>query len=444
MTHIKYEHLVAKTHKTLKALGADQAEVRLRETDNFEVYGTAGQLNLVRSVENAILEVTVLKDQKRASTTLNDMNETAIEMALEALMASVAQAEPDSAYAFSDAGTPPTLVIGPQPFNADGTPRMDELRGELAKQLSEFVTQAKVTWPQVMLAEVGGEYRYQNTLLENTNGTRLLEQRGTFEIFSLFNAVDESKSSSFNYAVSCPVALGEPLIENGYWRETIERNGLELNPVAFDGRLEDNVVFSPNCFVDLLGFADDLALSDDAFIQDYSKWKDQLGQRVCDEKLTWLCEPRADHVGAGFGITADGFVAENTAIIENGVLNTYLLSLFAANKTGQQRAKNQGGLYWVKPGDAPFDQMISGIKRGVLIGRLSGGEPSPNGDFSGIAKNSFLIENGKVTYAITEAMTSMNIFDVLSEMAALSQETHNSGTFNAPYMLTHKVLVTGK
>ena len=38
--------------------------------------------------------------------------------------------------------------------------------------------------------------------------------------------------------------------------------------------------------------------------------------------------------------------------------------------------------------------MVKNIDRGLLVTRFSGGSPSDNGDFSGIAKNSFYIQNG--------------------------------------------------
>lgn len=441
---LQYQHLVAETLDALKAMGADHAEVKLVESDDFEVYGTAGKLNLVRSIENVTLAVAVHKDQKCATTSMNDMSADSREAALKALMVSVAEAEPDSAYEFSQVAEPQILVIGPQPFDQDGLECIDTLYSELSGQLAGFVTDTKREFPEIMLAEFGGQYNYRKILLHNTKGTQLLERRGAFEIFSLFNAVDESKSSSFNYAVTCPPKLGAPLIENPYWYESLSRNAQELNPVAFEGRLEGNVVFSPACFVDLLMAIEGLALCDNAFIKNFSKWKEMQGKLVCDPKLTWRCEPTAPHVGAGFGITSDGFPAQDTTVIEKGVLNTFMLSLYAANKTGQERSKNQGGLYWIEPGDQPLETMLSGIDRGIFISRISGGEPSPNGDYSGIAKNSFMIENGRITHAITEAMATMNIFEVMADMAGLSAETHNSGTFNAPYLHSHKVLVTGK
>ena len=55
--------------------------------------------------------------------------------------------------------------------------------------------------------------------------------------------------------------------------------------------------------------------------------------------------------------------------------------------------------------------------------RFSGGMPGVNGDFSGVAKNSFLIENGKVTTPISETMISGNLAEMLNSIIAVSADT---------------------
>ena len=102
--------------------------------------------------------------------------------------------------------------------------------------------------------------------------------------------------------------------------------------------------------------------------------------------------------------------------------------LNGANKTGKDRAVNNGGAHIVEPGDKALDDMISTIDKGVLLSRFSGGSPSDNGDFSGVAKNSYYIENGEIKYPITETMISGNIFQMLHEIKDISKETINDGS----------------
>ena len=104
---------------------------------------------------------------------------------------------------------------------------------------------------------------------------------------------------------------------------------------------------------------------------------------------------------------------------------------------------SSGGNIAVKPGDKPFAALISGIERGVLVCRFSGGEPANNGDFSGVAKNSFLIENGKITAPVSETMISGNMAEMLNAIRGFSKETVCDGSSVLPYAAFDGVTVSG-
>ena len=143
-------------------------------------------------------------------------------------------------------------------------------------------------------------------------------------------------------------------------------------------------------------------------------------------------------------MTDDGFFAEDFDVIEKGVLRSFLLSLYAANKTGLPRAKNSSGALIVAPGDTPLQTLIGSVERGLLVGRFSGGEPSANGDFSGVAKNSFLIENGKIAGAVSETMISGNLAALLQNLRGLSVQTVEDGATSLPWAAFDGVTISGK
>ena len=55
----------------------------------------------------------------------------------------------------------------------------------------------------------------------------------------------------------------------------------------------------------------------------------------------------------------------------------------------------------VDPGEQSYDDIVKNVDKGILLCRFSGGVPSTSGDFSGVAKNSYYIENGKKSPGIT-------------------------------------------
>ena len=78
------------------------------------------------------------------------------------------------------------------------------------------------------------------------------------------------------------------------------------------------------------------------------------------------------------------------------------------------------------------------------MGRFSGGQPSSNGDFSGVAKNSFLIENGKIGPALSETMIAGNLADMLNHLRAVSREQVADGMSVLPYMAFDGITISGK
>ena len=111
-----------------------------------------------------------------------------------------------------------------------------------------------------------------------------------------------------------------------------------------------------------------------------------------------------------------------------------LLGIYGSNKTGKDRSVNNGGAHIVEPGDKNLEDMISAIDKGILLSRFSGGSPSDNGDFSGVAKNSYYIENGKIKYPISETMISGNICQMLYDIKDISKETINDGSSIYPWI----------
>lgn len=93
-------------------------------------------------------------------------------------------------------------------------------------------------------------------------------------------------------------------------------------------------------------------------------------------------------------------------------------------------------------GKTSLEDMISDIEEGILIGRFSGGAPNSNGDFSGIAKNSFIIKDGKIAQPLSETMISGNLFDLTQEIYDTSAEVYQNGSFHFPYVATAGITIS--
>ena len=175
-----------------------------------------------------------------------------------------------------------------------------------------------------------------------------------------------------------------------------------------------------------------------------SQWLDKVGQQVASDRITVSLKAQDDRIAETQPFTGDGYKAENVTVIEKGVLNCFLLNLYAARKTGKPVTKNTGFALVMEPGDKTLEEMIASVDRGLIVGGFSGGEPGANGEFSGVAKNSFYVENGKVVGAVTETMINGNLEKVFRDVTAVSREQVCDGGSVLPWMSCSGIVVSGK
>ena len=85
-------------------------------------------------------------------------------------------------------------------------------------------------------------------------------------------------------------------------------------------------------------------------------------------------------------------------------------------------------------GSTPLAEVIAAVPRGALVDRLSMGNPAPNGDFSGVIKNSFRIDDGQRGAALAETMISGNVAQMLDQVVAVSRERIDTGSGALPWL----------
>jgi len=98
----------------------------------------------------------------------------------------------------------------------------------------------------------------------------------------------------------------------------------------------------------------------------------------------------------------------------------------------------------VPPGDTPIDEIVANTRRGIVFSRFSGGRPNSNLDFSGVAKNSFYVEDGEVKHALGETMVSGNFQALLKQIHAVSRECVNFGGSSYPYVAASGVTISSR
>jgi len=418
----------------LRAKGADMSYCTASsgETREFNVDG--GEFSLFRTLFDNSLTITAFVGGRKGTVGLNSFDDDKVDEAIDNCIASALSAEADPAWALApDCG---------EKYFRKGAVEPD--LNKLFDRSAELVETIKRDYPLIVIEQMIVTHECAHSVYRNTSGAVYTKDAGYYNFDLMFSAHEgEEGSSFFSSGVICD-NLDKPAIELGSIKRDLADVQKQIHTVATEGKFTGTMVLSPGCLCDFMGSIIDKFASDTTILEGTSIWKDAIGTKVADEGITVSFAPGAEGVVCGQSYTTEGFIAEDFDFIKDGVLKSFLTSLYIANKTGVERAKNSGGNMVIAAGDKSLDEIIKGIDRGILVGRFSGGDPAQNGDFSGVAKNSFLIENGKITDAASETMISGNLAAMLKSLAGISKERVADGYSLLPWAAFDGITVSGK
>jgi len=374
----------------------------------------------------------ILKD-KKGSLLINKLDEKSIEKAALQVVELAESSKADSANDISE--KQPAKIF-------DSGPEKPELE-LMYDRLSAFMDYTSKTYPNTIIEEINFDFVRMNNVLVNSNGVEFVSRKGFYSIVVMFTTKKGKQTTSFNYVAHLTKNLDEPIRNWGAIDRLLKQSSEQLETFSVPDKFVGDVIITPECL-------DDIIESITGYLYDYSLitgtsvYKDKLGKVIADSKLTLHSQPLSEELATTYFVSSDGYEVKNSTIIDKGVLKTFLLGLYGSKKTGLPKAVNQGGNYIIEAGDVSFSEMIKSTQKGVLLCRFSGGNPSDNGDFSGVAKNSYYIENGEIKYPISETMISGNLVEMLKNIKQISSERINSGYHIYPWIKFEGLTISGK
>ena len=421
--------------ESLVKTGADKASCTVTRGRKEEFNVEANKFSLLRTLFDDSLSLKAIVGGRKGVAIINKLDRDSIDRAVADCVSLAKSATPDEAEDIAE-------KIENKSFDQRiGGSDM----GKLFSRTKEFIEQLGDEFPKIVLEGMASEFNSSQVTYLNSNGVEFHNEREGYSFNSMFSAKDGEKSSSFNGYGAVLASLGDPFMDIGLHRTLLSESVQSLDTRMVEGKFVGKIIVTPACEDMIWETLFDCFLTDRSLVQGTSRWKDALGTKVADSKLTMRIAPLHPKVVSGERFTADGYESQDADLIRDGILKSFALSLYGAKKTGNQRAKNTA--FWnleVAAGDTPLADMIKGVDRGILLNRFSGASPGPSGDISGVAKNSFMIENGVVTDALSETMVSFNIVDLLANIPAISKERCEDGSSMVPWCCFEGVTISGK
>ena len=406
----------------------------VNQSEKQELNIENGGFKLLRTVFNNAVSVKVFSGTKMGSAGGNAMTEEGLRKVVNEAKAAAESASEDPCHDIAP-------DQGKELFRRGiYEPDMEKF----IERIREFLETVAKEYPEVRIMSGIGSFDRWHWLSRNTNGTEFEGIGGQYHFSAEICASDGERTTGLDYTGVSMKTLDQPLIEMGDFRRHLEDIRKSIRPETLEGKFEGTLILTPGCAENFIYMLLSNYISDGVVINGTSQWLNKVGEQVADEKLTITLNPFDERIVAGECGTANGFRSEEVTLIEKGVLKTHWLSLYGANKTGRPVVKNTGSDLVVAPGEKTLEELIASVDKGLIIGYYSGGEPGANGEFSGVAKNSFLIENGKIKGAVTETMVNGNLGEAFRRIRGISREVLCDGGSVVPYIAMDGIVISGK
>ena len=198
--------------------------------------------------------------------------------------------------------------------------------------------------------------------------------------------------------------------------------------------------------------------SAEAVLKNMSFLKDKVGEAIFGSNITLMDDPLSLDAPSQDAFDDEGVASYTKAVVENGVLKTYLHNLKTAAmmnvkstgngyKAGVQSSVGiQPSNLYLKAGDTSLEDMFEQVKDGVYITSVTGlhaGLNPVSGSFN-LQSSGFMIENGKKTKPITLIILSGTLQELLNNVSAVGSDFEFKRGVGAPSLMVKSMAISGK
>ena len=424
--------------ETAQKAGAT-AEVGVTKVSGLSVSTRLQEIENVEFTNDGALGISVYLGQQKGNASTSDLSEEAIKNTVEAALAIAKYTSPDDCTGLAD-----------KELMAFEAPDLELYHG--ASIDVEQATKLALEAEQSAL-----EY---DAKIVNSNGASFNSHTGV-RVYGNTHGMLQSYLSS-RYSLSCSVIGGElDQLENDY-EYTVSREFdalssadwvgqncakkviARLNPQKLTTR-EVPVIFLNDVATGLISHLTG-AISGGSLYRKSSFMLDHLGKQVLPDCFQISERPHLLKRLASTPFDSEGVRTQDLEIIQDGVLQTYLLTSYSGRKMGMQSTGHAGGIHnWlVKPNlTGGLTALLRQMGTGLLVTDVMGqGVNIVTGDYSRGAAG-FWVENGEIQYPVAEITIAGQLQDMLKNIVAVADDIEHRSNIQTGSILLDKMKISG-
>jgi len=431
--------------RAAKRAGADAADALIVGSVASSVSYRMGQLEDVERAESSDLGLRVFVGQRVAFVSSTDLTKSALAELPERAVA-MARLAPEDKFA----------GLAPKELLARDFPNLDiedpsEPSADLLIARAKDAEAAAMAVPGVTNSEGGGASFGRSAVTLATSEGFFGSYAGTSHSVGVSVLSGEGTGMERDYESASARHSSDLDSSESIGKSAGERAVKRLNPRRVKSQSVP-VVFDPRVSAGLLGhFAG--AISGAAIARGVSFLKEFMGKQVFASGISIIDDPHRIRGQRSKPFDGEGVRNQRRAIIENGVLTTWLLDTASAKQLGLtttgHAARGTGGPpspsttnFYMEAGKVSPDELMGDIREGLYLTELMGmGVNGVTGDYSRGAAG-FWIENGKIAYPVSEITIASNLKDMFRNLTAANDLVFRYGT-NAPTLRVEGMTIAG-
>jgi PmbA protein len=429
--------------------GATAADGFLVEERRFSATVRLGQVDTVTHAQDQRLSLRVFAGRASAAASTSDLSRESLERVVDEAtqLARITAADPH-------AGLPEAAELidrVPDLDLEDTSP--DDLTPEAKIELAR----------RGEAAALGSDPR-----ITNSEGAEYFDRRARYAYATSHGFAHAYATSSFGITVS-PVAQRNGEMQRDSWYSMARKRARVDDPESI-GRTaasralrrlgarkvkttEVPVIFDPDTAASLLRSVAGAA-SGPSLYRRASFLLDKLGTRIGAPAITVVDDGLLPSALGSRPFDGEGLATRRTVVVNEGVLESYLLDSYSARKLGMasthHATRDGSGVsvgttnLMLLPGKTPPAELIGSVRNGLYVTELIGfGVNGVTGDYSRGAVGLW-IENGELTYPVEEVTVAGNLLDMLAGVEGVGNDLVLRDRTAAPTLLIGRMVVAGE
>lgn len=421
-----------------KSLGADGAEIAMSRQQGLSVSTRLGDVETVEFTNDGALGITVYQAGRKGSASTADLSESALKQTVQAAVNIAKYTSVDDCSGLAEKEL---LEMNPQDLDLY---HPKELSTDDAIAIAKECEDTALAFDKRITNSDGATLAsFEGFKVYGNSHGQLVGYPSSRHTLSCVMIANEGEDMQRDYAYTinrdfdlliAPKEIGQQASIEALSRLHARKLPTGKVPVMFRADIA-NTFFGH--FI--------AAISGGNLYRKSSFLLDALGKKIFPEFLSIEELPHIKRGLASSSFDSEGVKTTDLNIVNNGSLESYLLTSYSARKLGMTTTGHAGGIHnWhVSANGGDFKQMLKKLGTGLLVTELMGqGVNVVNGDYSRGAAG-FWIENGEIAYPVSEVTIAGNLADMFAGIVATGSDFDLKGSIRTGSILIGEMQVAG-